>query len=511
MRRARASGIRWWPAVLIAIAAALALGWVWAFHGVHRQDRVVASMIAGFVAGLALLIWFVLLSRARPAVRLAGVGLLGLLLLLAWTRLEFRGFSGDIVPLLGWKRTAAAPPDDDAAPAKPASIATVADYPQFLGPDRTGVIADVGLARDWSARPPRELWRRPVGEGWSGFAIVGKFALTQEQRGPNESVRCYDTATGRPRWRHDESARFEDAVSGDGPRATPVIRDGRVYALGATGILNVLDLTDGRPVWKADIVADVASGVPEYGVSHSPLVLDEVVVVAPGGAGTALSAYDRESGARVWTGGDGGAAYSSPLLVELAGRRQILLFNGSGLGGYDPDGGARLWLRRWPGGTQRVSQPVVLPGDRVYLSSGYGVGGKLFGVRRDAVEPFAVETLWESRSLKAKFTNVVFREGFLYGLDDGILVCVDAADGRRRWKGGRYGHGQLVLAGDLLIVQGEGGDVVLVEATPERHRELGRLAALGGKTWNHPALAGRVLIVRNDREAAAFELPVAGP
>jgi outer membrane protein assembly factor BamB len=491
------------------LAALAVLAWVWAFHGVHRQDKVIASVIAAAVTALLLLLWFLLFSRARPVPRLAVVGLLALLAVLAWTRVEFRGFTGDIVPVFGWKGSVpSAAPAVETRPSPPVPVAGAADWPQFLGPSRSGVVRDAALARDWSARPPRLLWRRPVGLGWSGFAVVADFAVTHEQHGPVERVSCYDTSTGRLRWHHDEPARFEETVSSDGPRATPTIRDGRVFALGATGILTALDLADGRPVWRVDILADSRSVVPPYGVSHSPLVLDVVVVVAPGGSGTALAAHDLDTGRRVWAGGAGAAAYSSPLLVELAGRPQILLFNEGGLAGHDPSSGQVLWSHAWPGGTECVSQPVRLPDDRVYLSSGYGVGGRLFRVAATASGALDAEVMWESRSLKAKFTNVVYREGFLYGLDDGILACVDAADGERRWKGGRYGHGQLILADDLLIVQAERGDVFLVEATPERHRELGRLDALDGKTWNHAALAGRRLLVRNDREAAAFELPV---
>jgi outer membrane protein assembly factor BamB len=165
-----------------------------------------------------------------------------------------------------------------------------------------------------------------------------------------------------------------------------------------------------------------------------------------------------------------------------------------------------LWQFPWPGETQRISQPVIVPEDRVFVSTGYGIGGKMLRIRSDHEGRLAAELLWESRGLKAKFSNVVWREGFLYGLDDGILTCLDGETGERRWKAGRYGHGQVILASDLLIVLAESGEVVLVPADPSAQREVGRFPAVSGKTWGHPALAGPRLVVRNDREAACYEL-----
>jgi outer membrane protein assembly factor BamB len=508
---ARDLGIRWWPALTIVVLAAAVLAWTWGFYGEQRQDRIQVTLIAGAVTFLALLIWLVLLSRTRRLVRVGALVALALAGIFAAMRLELRGFSGDIVPVLGLRGGALPESPETLAPPPPDAVPLVAgpsDYPQFLGPGRDGRVAGAGLSRDWSTDPPTPLWRQEIGLGWSAFAVLGEFAVTLEQRGEIEMVTCYEASTGRLRWHHDDTTRFSNAVSSDGPRATPTIRDGRVYALGGTGRLHVLDLATGRVIWEVDVGEEAGASIPEYGVSHSPLVLDDVVVVAAGGSrGGSLVAYDRETGERAWSGGSGSAAYSSPVLVELAGRDQILVFNQEGLWGHDPAGGEVLWNVEWPDGTQRVSQPVVVGDDRVFLSSGYGVGGKMFRVSVDGQGSSAVEMLWESLSLKAKFTNVVHRDGFLYGLDDGILACVDVETGERRWKGGRYGHGQIILAGDLLLVQAEDGDVFLVEAVADAHRELGRLAALDGKTWNHPALAGRRLLVRNDREAACYELP----
>ena len=515
--------VRWrlWLVTAAALLAPTVGGIVWAVsaEAESRQVHVMRTLAVGSLGLLAQLGWLcgwaLFLSRLRWVARAAVIGLAAAAIGAAATTVRIRGVSGDVLPLVTWRWTDRA--GDLARPAAPAGPSAAAspdaapDYPQFLGVRRDATVPGARLARDARAGSPRRLWRQPIGAGWSGFAVAGGIAVTQEQRRDEELVTGYDLETGRLLWSHADRVRFEPVLVGIGPRATPAIRAGRVFAIGATGILNALDLASGERLWSVDVVADARSEVPEYGVSASPLAFDDVVVVAAGGRdGASLVAYDAASGRRRWSGGSDPAAYSSPMLVELAGVPQILLFNANHLSAHDPGDGHVLWQFPWPGETQRVSQPVVVPGDRVFVSSGYGIGGKLLQVRAGGEGGLAVELLWESRGLKAKFTNVVHRDGFLYGLDDGILACLDVESGQRRWKAGRYGHGQLILAGDVLVVLGESGDVALVAADPRAHVEVARFAGVAGTTWGHPALAGRLLLVRNDREAACYELAGAG-
>jgi outer membrane protein assembly factor BamB len=460
-------------------------------------------------------LWLLFFSRFKWRVRLVAFGGVVGVIALSAGLFRIRGVTGDLLPILEWRwkqremiTLAAVKPAPPAGNAK-LLIQTTNDFPQFLGPQRNAHVAGPALARDWKAQPPQRLWLQPIGAAWSGFAVLGNYAVTQEQRGEDEMVVAYDLLTGRVLWSHADPAHYNTIIAGEGPRATPTIVSNRVYTVGGTGILNCLDLETGERLWSKDIIKDNHASVNGWGVAGSPLVLDQMVVVNAGGpAGRSLVAYHAATGEFIWGGGNAGADYSSPLPATLAGVRQILIFT-SRVVGHDAASGKVLWEYPWPGGHPHIAIPVILPGDRVLISSGYGTGSELVQIKTDADGKWSAARIWKSIRLKAKFTNVVYRDGFIYGLDDGILVCLDAADGSLKWKEGRYGHGQVILSGSLLLVTDEGGDLVLVEPVPEEHRELTRFSALHGKTWNPPALAGELLVVRNDKEAACYRLPMA--
>jgi outer membrane protein assembly factor BamB len=453
------------------------------------------------------------------AVRLAGLAALAAAAL-PFPLLITAGLTGNAQIDFAWRRgafgqgTREAGRIDSSLASQPLALTeTDHDYAQFLGPFRLGILPGARLNSDWAMNPPRMLWKKPVGEGWSAFAVVGDYAFTQEQRGSDECVVCYRVADGEPMWVRADPGRFDTSLGGPGPRATPTVTGGRVYAVGATGLLNCLDASTGRRVWAANIQEDNEADSISHGVCASPLVIDDRVLVCPTGSnGASLVAYDRETGKRRWRAGKDQASYGSPLVADVAGVRQVLLYTSAGVAAHDPGTGQLLWSFPWTNGEGiNCSQPVPNAGtpDRVLLSTGYGTGCVLLHVSQAADGTWSAEPLWENRRLRTKFSTAVIHDGCAYGLDDGILTCLDLKTGRPFWKDGRYQHGQVLLAGNLLLVQAENGEVVLVEAARDRLRERGRIAALTGKTWNNPALAGRFLLVRNDHEAACYELPLA--
>jgi outer membrane protein assembly factor BamB len=404
---------------------------------------------------------------------------------------------------------AARPAVSATLPAAPAAPETGADWPGFRGPHRDGIIPGVRIETDWSRSPPVQLWRRPIGPGWSSFAVRGDLLYTQEQRGSDELVACYNATTGKPVWTHRDAARFWESNAGAGPRATPTLNNGRVYTFGATGILNALDARNGAVVWSRNAASDTGTKVPGWGFASSSLVVDDVVIVAAAGK---LAAYDLATGKPRWFGPNGGDGYSSPQLFTIDGVAQILLMSGHGATSVAPADGTLLWEYPWPSDT-RIVQPALTSDGDVLMIAMSAAGGT--GMRRIAVAHgpggWTVEERWTSAGLKPYFNDFVVHDGHAFGFDGSILACIDLKDGKRKWKGGRYGNGQLLLLPDqdVLLVLTEEGELALVAAAADQFRELARFPAIEGKTWNHPALAGDVLLVRNGQEMAAFRLSLA--
>ena len=480
--------------------------------------------------------WYVLLSGA-PGRRRAGVAAAVVLVLVALRLLvRIEGVGGTMIPELAWSFDAPRATNElvattDAAEAG-VDLGAIAptDFPGFLGPRRDNLVTSVVLEGDWSAHPPELLWRRDVGAGWSGFAVVNGVAVTMEQGDGRECITAYRVADGERLWVHGYPGRFDHFLGGAGPRATPTIAPapdgdgGRVYALGAEGRLTCLEGADGSLVWERDLFADYGIGAEyeashvAYGRSSSPLVHDGLVIVPVGGdpaqRQAGLAAFDAATGEPRWESAPHQTAFASPTFAVLAGREQVLIVLEDVAGGYDPTTGATLWETEWPGTSAAdasSSQPVPIAPDRVLLSKGYGVGAALLELVPAEGGRLEARTLWhERRALRTKFTNLVVHEGHAYGLSDGILECVELESGRRRWREGRFGHGQILGVGRHVVVLGEEGELVLLAPTPEAcGEELGRVQALEGKTWNHLALAGEHLLVRNGSQAACYRLALA--
>jgi outer membrane protein assembly factor BamB len=379
-------------------------------------------------------------------------------------------------------------------------------WTNFRGPNRDGRYEELAVLTQWPSGGLPPIWKQPVGLGYSSFTIADGRAYTIEQRRRQEVVAAYDVGSGLEIWTQAWNAEYTDDT-GDGPRATPTWDDGRIYALGATGELRCLDAKSGAVVWGKNILTENHAENLQWAMAASPLVVDDKVIVLPGGtSGNSVVAYNKSTGALAWKSQNDRQAYVSPMLVTLAGRRQVLVVSSSRAVGLVPEDGSLLWSYPWDTDMGiNVSQPIIVNANRFFISAGYGKGAALVEVTGSG-KNFAAKTIWENVNMKNKFNSSVLHQGYVYGLDEGILTCVDVNTGEKKWKGGRYGYGQVILAGGNLIVLSDNGELVLVRANPDQHSEIARFQAIEGKTWNYPAISGGRLLVRNANQMAAYNI-----
>lgn len=514
--------LRWWPALAVLVLAASGILWIrtqadWAF-----QKRNLTTVEILLATSFLLSVWWLFFSRAPRRWRWGALGLAVLGGAIAASLFRIRGVSGDLLPILElrWAQSAASvalpvattvvtPPGQQSRGDE--GVATT-DFPQFLGPNRDGVLPGPKLETNWTAHPPALVWRQKIGAAWSGFAIVGDRAVTQEQQGDEECVVTYDLLTGKELWRHRNPARYNTTIAGDGPRATPTVVSNRVFTFGGTGLLNCLDLATGRVLWSHDVVQESGSKVLPWGCASSPLLANDLVIVHGGDhSARSLFAFRAADGQPAWSAGNTNGGYAPPLLATLAGVPQVLAFNQHSVSAHDPATGATFWERPWGRGQVVCATPVVVNSNRVLFSSGYGVGAELLEVSAATNGPPTVSLVWKSLRMKSKFAHLFVRDGCVFGLDDGIFACVDLKDGSQRWKEGRYGHGQGLLVGELYLLMAESGELVLLQPTPAAPNELARFRVFNSKTWNPIALSGDLLLVRNDQEAAGLRLALAKP
>lgn len=559
--------LRLWPGVI-----AVVLQWLgWFLLPTVLPQAAFIGMLMGVLGGLAILLWWLLFSRApwierigapllivgaliltkrlvHPSIAGGAMGMLLYVLaipvfglaLVAWAVLTQRFTAGArrvallATILLGcsvfmvirtggltaefdndfhwrWSKTPeqllVQASDEPAAPASaPVPITAATGWSGFRGPQRDSIVHGVRIKTDWSAAPPVELWRRPVGPAWSSFAVDNGRLYTQEQRGEEEIVACHDLGTGKPVWKHSDHARFYESNAGPGPRATPTLSNGRVYTQGATGIVNVLDAATGAVIWTRNSVNDTGAKIPGWGIAGSPLVFNDLVIVAASGN---LVAYDVASGKPRWQGPTGGSGYSSPQLVTINGVQQVVLLNSKGAISVSPADGKVLWEHKWEG--VPIVQPGVAPNGDLLLSVSDSSGLRRLAVAQQSGS-WSVQERWTTEDINPWFNDFVIHNGHVYGFNGSSLVCVNLEDGKLKWKGKHYGYGQLILLPEqeMLLILSEQGELALVKAASDQFTELAHFPALEGKTWNHPVLVGNVLLVRNDHEMAAFRLSSEG-
>lgn len=491
--------IRWKQALIVVGISVAAFGIIMSkSEWKYEQQRSMALLVTGLLTYIALLIWWLFLSRAKGRRRIAGLAVFLLPLML----FRVRGLTGDFIPIFEFrfarKATALAP----SGPKQ--SGVTRTDFPQLLGPNRDAIIPGIVLNPDWATHPPQLVWKQPIGAAWSGFSIVGETAVTQEQAGDTELVSAYELTTGKRIWAVENPGKYDTTIAGTGPRATPTIAGDRVFTLGATGVLRAVSLKDGAAIWTRDLSAEYGRKVPEWGFASSPLIVGETVIVSLGaGAGKSLLAFSKADGKPVWQAGDRDLNYSSPFLLSDP-QPQLIMFNSHAITAHEPTTGAVLWEHPWGTGFPNVARPIPVAPGKIVFSSGYGVGSALLTIT--AGEKWSVSQEWKTPRFQAKFSNPVLVGTHIYGVSDGIFSCLDTADGKVKWKGGRFGHGQGLLLGELYLQMTESGELVLLRPTPEAENELGRAKIFDAKTWNTFAISGDLVLVRNDQEAACVRL-----
>ncbi|MCA9054141.1 MAG: PQQ-like beta-propeller repeat protein, partial [Planctomycetaceae bacterium] len=508
---------RRWPHVALAVvlaAAVLIYVFVWHIWESPFGDSIpnLVTYSLGALVAVLCLAWLVLYSPFPKRTR--RIAALALLLPAAGFAATVRNveWSGDMRLILHhrWEPTDAERLEqhrqtqgDSASPATPAAIgaARPEDMPTYRGADSQGIVTGPPLSQDWEAAPPALIWKQPCGGGYAQFVVVEPYAVTIEQRGANEAVVCYETENGRELWVQEYPDEFTEAMGGPGPRATPTISGTFVYSLGANGELLKLGLADGQIVWRRNVLKDYSAPNTEWAMSSSPLIVDNLVVVNPGAPkGDGLIALDVETGKPVWEregvkqhGDDANdnnrSGYSTPFVVNLLGTRQIIMFDGTGLRGYLPESGELLWeYRHRNGAGVNVAQPLVFEDGRIFISCSYDVGCAMVQVQHEG-ETWSTKGLWDNQNLRCKFTSPMLYEGYIYGLDEGILTCLDPETGKRKWKKGRYGHGQMLLTQGQFVIHSEDGWAALVDANPDKYHEVTRFKTFDDpKNWNPPAL-----------------------
>ena len=381
-----------------------------------------------------------------------------------------------------------------------------ADWPQWRGERQDGVSDETGLASNWPESGPKELWRQPLGEGFSAISVLDGRLITQYADAKGAYLVAIDAASGKTVWKVRTGDRFKDSY-GNGPRATPTIDGGVVFALDSNGNLVAVDAASGDVRWKHDLQASYGARAPRWGLSGSPLVEGDLVVVQGGGdEGRSVLAFNKKSGKLAWSSRSDKPGYATPFAIDAPGGRQLLLFSGDLLFALDPKDGSTLWEWAWKTDWGvNASTPIWIGPDKLFVATGYQKGSTLLRLTNNDGQR-GVEEVWRNREMRNKFSSSVMVDGKIYGFDEGTLKCVDPEKGETLWRQRGLGHGSLMAADGKLFVLSDRGKLVLVQASPEGYGELGAVQLFERKTWTVPTLAGGRLYVRDEQQIVALDV-----
>lgn len=383
-------------------------------------------------------------------------------------------------------------------------------WSQFRGPNRDGISTETGLVRTWSEAGPQELWRVPIGDGFSALSIVDDVIYTLDADTENEYAVSFDAKSGAERWRVPIGKLFKNDY-GDGPRSTPTVDGDRVYVLGSRGRLSALDAASGSTLWAVEAAEAFESKLPVWAFTSAPIVEGDLLIAEVGGSGArAVAAFGKHDGEVRWTAVEDELSYSSPIAIDFGGHRQLVFLTKSRIFALNVDGD-ELWSSPFaPKLGITPAPPVFVEPDLVFVSASYGVGAKTVRLRAEG-DAIVAEDVWEGTQMRNHFNASVALDQHLFGFDTATLRCVDARTGERRWAKRGLGKGSLIVADGMLIVLSERGKLVLAEATSAGYEELASHQILTGRCWTQPTLLGGRLYLRNHDELVALDLKAAAP
>ena len=388
------------------------------------------------------------------------------------------------------------------------------DWPQFLGPNRNGISQETGLIDRWPAGGPKEVWRVSGGVGMSGLVISRGRLVTLVQKDGEQQLVSLDALTGKTVWEQPLAPEYQNGM-GNGPRATPAISGELIFSYTGEGILSAVNFASGKIVWTHNIVEELGGQVADYGMASSPLIIDNRVHVTVGAPNATVAAFDAATGKLVWKSGEDPAGYSSPTLLNVGGRSQLVVYSGASVLGLSPDNGTLLW--RHPYETNfdcNIVTPLAVK-DQVFVSSGENHGSVLLSLKPKG-NKFEVGEVWKSQGPKSVLRNEwqtsILHDGFLYGFDNvgaagpvTHLTCVNAATGERAWQELRFGKGNLIAADGKLFMTTMNGELVVAKISSKGYEEIGRAEVLK-QTRQAPALSNGLLYLRDNDEIICLDV-----
>jgi outer membrane protein assembly factor BamB len=379
------------------------------------------------------------------------------------------------------------------------------DWPQYQGPNRNAVSEERGILKTWPPSGLKTMWRVPLGEGYSGISVAHGMVYTMFDREQDQFVICMNAADGKEIWRKKVDSSYPSG-RGNGPRSTPTVDGSIVYSLTPTGQLHALDAKTGKEVWQRNLKKDFGAEGPDHGYSMSPLVEGKLLLVEVGGSNNrTIIAFNKQNGIVVWTAASENPGYSSPIAVTVHGIRQILFFTGTSLISLSPQGEV-YWKYPWQTRYDiNVATPILVPPDKVFISSAYDTGAALGEIKTNNQKP-SFHELWKSKVMKNHFHSSVRNGDYIYGFDNAVLKCIRTHTGDEKWLHSGYGKGSMILAEGHLIILGERGQLALVQADPSAYKEIAMMEVFQGVTWTPPALSNGRLYLRDTKELLCLNI-----